>query len=66
MGYGSIGVYVTKIVSTRRKQMEEQEKCIYITTNSYDNYKTRLTAGDLTQSSCSYDNDLAYDLDISL
>ena len=31
----------------------------------YDDYKTRLTAGDLTQSSCSYDNDLAYDLDIS-
>ena len=31
----------------------------------YEDYKARLTAGDLTQSSCSCDNDLAYYLDIS-
>ena len=32
----------------------------------YDDYKTRLTAGNLTQSSRSYENDPAYNLDISL
>ena len=33
------------------KQMEDQEERIYITANSYDDYRTRLTAGDLTQNS---------------
>ena len=31
--------------------MEEQEERIYITANNYDDYKTRLMAGDLTQNS---------------
>ena len=45
--------------------MEDQEERIYITANSYDDYRTWLTAGDLTQSSiCGYDNDLAYDLEV--
>ena len=38
---------------------------MYYCKQFYEDYKTRITAGDLTQSSCNYDNDIAYDLDIS-
>ena len=64
MSYGSIGVYNAEIVSTRKNRQKNKNSTNIYYCNTND-YRTWPTAGDLTEL-CSYNNDLVYDLIVSL
>ena len=57
-------MYSTEIVSTRKEQTKRQEGHKYILLQRYEDYRTRPTAGDLTEL-CSYNSKSDYTLAVS-